>query len=554
MKFTDLWAKPEPAAGASTVPAATTDTEHARRYALAALRKERDILAATPEGGRNHQLNVAAFSCAQLIPHISEEEIRAALEATALGIGLGHTEVRATLNSGIASGIKTPRIIPAPDIPDPDVREVSAQALAPDEEQDFWRARDVLTHINRFAYSRMAAPWAVLGGCLLRAVGAVAPHVVLPPIVGGAGSLNLLVGLVGPSGAGKGASEAAAADACTWPALHSAPLGSGEGITHAYAHPKSPPKKGEPPHDDPLQWDRKSVLFTSPEIDQVAAIQSRRGSTLTAQLRSAYSGERLGMQYADSTRRIILPAHSYRLGLSVGIQPERADWLLADAEAGGGTPQRFLWLPVTDPHITATPPEEPEPWRWTAPLAVVKHIPGARQDRSGRVVLPIPEPTAQAIREAHAARARGEGDALDGHSLYTRLKVATGLAILDQRLTVSLVDWTLAGMVMAVSDATRERVQACVSRRLAEAEEGRARRDARRQALTEETLAEEGAKRVARVVARVVRKAGSLPRSAARKGITARDRNLFDDALSRLVEAGQVSVSETDHGAVLTWN
>ena len=107
---------------------------------------------------------------------------------------------------------------------------------------------------------------------------------------------------------------------------------------------------------------------------------------------------------------------------------------------------------------------------------------------------------------------------------------------------------------MAVSDATRERVQACVSRRLAEVEEGRARRDARRQALNEETLAEEGAKRVARAVARVVRKAGSLPRSAARKGITARDRNLFDDALSRLVEAGQVSVSETDHGAVLTWN
>ena len=132
--------------------------------------------------------------------------------------------------------------------------------------------------------------------------------------------------------------------------------------------------------------------------------------------------------------------------------------------------------------------------------------------------------------------------------------LSTRLTSAKIRPIVNFADWILAGMIIAVPDATRERVQACVSRRLAEVEEGRARRDARRQALTEETLAEEGAKRVARVVARVVRKAGILSRSAARKGITARDRHLFDDVLARLVEVGQVSVFETDHGAVLTWN
>ncbi|MDO5068406.1 MAG: hypothetical protein Q4D96_14100 [Propionibacteriaceae bacterium] len=553
MKFADLWAKPEGPAP-SVAPAATADADHARRYALAALAKEQEILASAVEGGRNHQLNTSAFSLGQLIPHISEEEIRAALEATALSIGLTRAETRATLASGITSGQKTPRIIPAPDVPDPDVREVTAQALTPDAERDFWQARDVLKHIRRHAYARMTAPWAVLGNCMLRAVGAIPHHVVLPPTVGGVGSLNLLVGLVGPSGAGKGASEAAAADACTWPMLHTAPLGSGEGITHAYAHPKPAPKKGEPPHDDPLVWDHRSVLFTSPEIDQVAAIQSRRGSTLMAQLRSAYSGERLGMQYADSTRRIILPAHSYRLGLSVGIQPERADWLLADAEAGGGTPQRFLWLPVTDPRISATPPAGNGPWPWTAPLGAARLIPGASQDRHGRTVIEIPEEATVRIREAHAARARGEGDALDGHALYTRLKVAAALAVLDQRLQVVEEDWALAGTVMQVSDATRSLVQARVRAWASQLLEGRAKQEARRQAITEETLAEEGAKRVARTVARAVRKVGEMSRSVARKAVAAKDRHLFDDALLRLVEAGQVTISEGERGEMLTWN
>ena len=54
-----------------------------------------------------------------------------------------------------------------------------------------------------------------------------------------------------------------------------------------------------------------------------------------------------------------------RFGLSVGIQPDRAGWLLDEAD--GGTPQRFLWLPVTDKNITATPPFEPAPWPWAAP-------------------------------------------------------------------------------------------------------------------------------------------------------------------------------------------
>lgn len=541
-------------------PPSTPSVQLAGRssYATTALFREAERVRHAFEGERNHTLNTATFNLAQLIAvgQLHEEEVVAELTQAAREVGLHPKEITATIRSGLRGGKQHPRQLPDLAEDEPGVREVGLDALLPGAEpggaiDQFWQARPVLEHIRTFAYARMTAPWAVLGGCLLRTVGAIAPHVVLPPIIGGVGSLNLLLSLVGPSGAGKGASEAAAADCLTWPRLHTAPLGSGEGITHAYARPR-PKKKGDPdPDPDPLVWEHRSVLFTSPEIDQLAAIKDRRGSTLMAQLRSAYSGERLGMQYADATRRIILPAHQYRFGLSVGVQPDRARWLLDDAD--GGTPQRFIWLPVTDEHISANPPDEPDPYRWAAPLAVVEHIPGARRDTQGRVVLPIPDHVRSTIRQAHAARARGEGEALDGHALYTRLKVAVALAILEERLVMNDDDWALSGVVMSVSDVTRARIQARLSAQAEADAEARARREARQQEVVEETRAESAQQRVARGLSKRLAKAGTMTRAEARRSTTSRDRAWFDDALQRLVDAGQVKVSETESGEELQW-
>ena len=525
----------------------------ASSYATSALLKEAERVRRAVEGERNHTLNTAAFSLGQLVAagHLNEEAVTAELTTSAREAGLATGEAAATIRSGLRGGKQHPRQVPELAEDTINVHEVDAAALLNQGSavREFWEARPVLRHVRDFAYARMTAPWAVLGGCLLRATGAIAPHIVLPPIIGGVGSLNLLLSLVGPSGAGKGASEAAAADCLTWPAQHTAPLGSGEGITHAYARPR-PVKKGDP-DPDPLIWEHKSVLFTSPEIDQLAAIKDRRGSTLMAQLRSAYSGERLGMQYADATRRIILPAHQYRFGLSVGVQPDRAGWLIDDAD--GGTPQRFIWLPVTDPNITATPPAEPEARRWATPFAIARHIPGARQDAHGRVILPVPEHVQRSIREAHAARARGEGEALDGHALYTRLKVAVALALLEERLAMDDEDWALAGTIMAVSDLTRARIQARLTAQFEASAEARARREARQQEVVEETRAESAVQRVSRGLAKRVSKALAMPRSEAYRTLAGRDRSWFDDALQRLVDAGQVEVSETESGEVLRW-
>ena len=44
-----------------------------------------------------------------------------------------------------------------------------------------------------------------------------------------------------------------------------------------------------------------------------------------------------------------------------------------------------------------------------------------------------------------------------------------------------------------------------------------------------------------------------MPWSKARRLLSSRDRNLFEDALRRLTDAGQVVVSETQNGELVRW-
>jgi hypothetical protein len=391
--------------------------------------------------------------------------------------------------------------------------------------EEFWDNRDALKHIREFAYSRMASPWAVLGVTIIRVLHCVSPWLTLPPLIGGRGSLNLFVALVANSGGGKGTAEAAAADAFDLHLMdiHTAPLGSGEGITHQYAHYER--KEG-------VVRDRNEVLFSTAEIDTVAAIATRQGSTLTSQLRSAYMGERLGFSYADPTRRIILEAHSYRFGLVVGVQPERAAVLIDQSD--GGTPQRFIWLPATDPGITADPPPTPEPMKIEATRGAWK---------AGHV--PIPDQVAREIREAHVARGRGEGDALDGHALFSREKVAFALTLLDNRREVNLEDWRLSGMVMAKSDAVRASVVKALDKKAKAAETARALNEGRRDVIRSQVVAGADIERACQAILRKLRRETNWVKGGAvRSTLASKLRDYFDEAVDKLAETGQIDVEE----------
>lgn len=503
----------------------------AARYARRALDAEANTLATTGEGARNDQLNKSAFNLGQLVGAgiLDETLVRDRLTTVAHTIGLDATETAASIRSGVRAGKKEPRTLNLTPVPD-QVVEVSPDQLAPDtpdttEVDHFWHANPWHAHIYATAKARRCSPWAVLGVVLARIATIAPPVVVLPPIIGGQASLNLFVGLVGPSGSGKGAAERVAADCIHLPHITTITTGSGEGIGHAYRRRT---------RDGGTDVVNTAVLFSVPEIDTLSALGNRKGATLMPELRRGWSGEALGFAYADPSRRLLIEPHSYRMCLVAGIQPTRAGALLDDAD--GGTPQRFLWLPATDRYAPDTPPECPAPLTWREPSWSRNDLRGTH----GRMEIPVCATARTTIDAAHLARTRGDGDALDGHLLLNQLKTAAALGLLDGRLEVTDQDWQLADVVVRWSTATRNGIEAAL-RRVTEARNvARAVAEAERVDVIETRAMEAAHKRVCRNITKRLDQEQSATRSALRRLVPARDRDVFDAAIDDLIRTGQL--------------
>ena len=392
---------------------------------------------------------------------------------------------------------------------------------------DFWTARPELARIHAFARARAAAPWPVLGVVLARVVTQVTARVVLPPLVGSHASLNLFVALVGSSGGGKGAAETCAIDAVRFSGeVEVATVGSGEGIGHLYAHRE----KGA------VVRDRESVLFTVPEVDNLTALGNRQGATLMPQLRQAWSGEQLGFSYADKNKALPIHRHTYRMGLVLGVQPGRAGPLLDDSV--GGTPQRFVWLPTIDPDAPREPPPEPPAWHWAGTGG-----PWLFEPSSGLAVMGIPAVAREAVIEANWARLHGDVEALDGHALLCRLKVAAALALLAQRHDVDDSDWELAGMVMTVSDATRATVVSQLAATSSARNLARAEAEGDRAVVVADRLVGAQAKRVAGVIVRAMRRRdGVMTHRDIVHSVASTDRSLVEQALDALGAEGHLEI------------
>jgi hypothetical protein len=197
-----------------------------------------------------------------------------------------------------------------------------------------------------------------------------------------------------------------------------------------------------------------------------------------------------------------------------------------------------VWLPATDPTAPDTPPPcpAPRPWRLPAPW---------KAGPSGLAVLDIPEAATQTVVANRRATLRGTGDALDGHALLARLKLAAALALLDQRQQISDDDWSLAGAVMAESDATRAAVVKHLKRQAVEANAVRGEAEAARAITVEERTAAHAVTRVARRAVERLRAHGDwLTGAELRRATTSRDRQWLDEALDLLTRAGQVEVEK----------
>lgn len=393
---------------------------------------------------------------------------------------------------------------------------------------------DQLARIYQWARARYAAPWAVFFAVLLRVAASVGPHVQLPGVIGGRASLNLLCAFVSPSGGGKGISDKVGRLA--WPTkILELPMGSGEGIDETFT------VRGKESEDNERVT---NAIFNCPEIDVLTGLESRQGSTILGKLKAFAMGEQLGSTNASKANSRNVPAHSYRGCVSVGAQPGHTGVIFNDTT--GGTPQRFLWALTIDPSMPATPTPDPEPLDTTIP----------QWEPSAEGVVEIVyghEQITETIIAAHLARQRGEADALDGHAMLTRCKVAAVLAIMHGRSVVSEWDWQRSGDVMAVSNSTRDWIvdQAKIAARAKMRDRAMAR------ATGEDFYDASRLETVKRSIVRMLERDGEISEGDLRRRLGRKEkRDLFDQAIHLLEAEAVVSRRDGEYNgrAFIYWS
>lgn len=400
------------------------------------------------------------------------------------------------------------------------------------DESDFWSTTDELAQIHQWARARYAAPWAVFFAVLLRVTASTGPHVQLPGVIGGRASLNLLCAFVAPSGGGKGISDKVARLA--WPAsIKELPIGSGEGIAETFT------MRGKESEDNERVT---NAIFNCPEIDILTGLESRQGSTILGTLKAFAMGEQLGSTNASKANSRNVPAHSYRGCLSVSAQPGHTGVIFADAS--GGTPQRFLWALTIDPDMPDNPVADPEPLNYALPGLLTR-----RHDDPDIVTEIVygPDQIRKEIIAAHLARQRGEGDALDGHWMLTRLKTAAAIAIMHHRTVISDLDWQLSETVMAVSDRTRN----WIVQQAQHAARAKIRDRAAARAAGEEFYDSSRLETVKRSILRMLERDGEQAGGDLRRRLGKREkRELFDQAVALLEGEGLVSARPGEHNSM----
>ena len=424
---------------------------------------------------------------------------------------------------------------------------------------EFWNQREVFTHIRNWAIAAYVSPWAMLGSVLAYVSALTPPRVTLPD----EGSLSLFVGLVGKPGVGKDRARGAAykwmRKSIEASGLEQRAVGSGQGIGALYIR-KIKERGGEDGADRfATQQIRESAMLTIPEIDAVYAHAKQQASTLVDTLRSAWMAEPLGGAYKDVQRDISVPAGVYRLCLIAGIQPSKARTLLEDAT--GGLPQRFLWMPATDPTLPmfeyGEKPAYPEPWEWKPPVRLREGsdpftLGGEDTHDEPGIEIVMCE---TALREQHylsMAKVRDEytGDDLSTHDMFGRMRVAAALALLDGRTEVTDEDWTLSATVMAVSNYVRGKVVAGIAR------EDQKKREVEQQVAVETAVAMEKATatsaldRATNRVRDLLAAAGGewVGTNVIRRGLSRPARAHFEDATAHLITVGLVEKEEGNGG------
>ena len=350
------------------------------------------------------------------------------------------------------------------------------------ETNAFWQQTPYLREICQASREHSVAPACVLGDVLARTAAMLPPQVVTPAYVGSKkGSLNFFTAVVGGSGDGKGTAAGVAGDLV--PDLFGAreeKPSSGESLASLYTQWASEENPQDP--KKPIMYHacaNPRALLNIPEVSWFAAISDRKGSTMGGELASAFVAEPLGGVTKDHAKTLTTPAHGYRMGAIIGVQYANADALFN--MSGTGVPQRFLWVDTVDPDMPRTPPPEtaitPLVDRDTVPDVPAKLQALYRAGSMGAMIggeaawewvemkyPPEVRERTNAIRyERNEKKKRGEddGDNLEGHLNFVRIKVAGLLPWLDRdredHTQVTSEDWKIAGQIVDYSCHVRDK-------------------------------------------------------------------------------------------------
>jgi hypothetical protein len=326
-----------------------------------------------------------------------------------------------------------------------------------DLEVDLWGKTPQLQHIAQAADSDNQNRMALLMSVIVRILAEVPAGVYLPGNEDGymhtRSAINLGVTLVGAVGQGK--SELISSSRKLLGIDQSRITGvpsTGQGLIQSYLHWDTDGQKNVL-IDDPRR------IFISDEIDTLGALSKDTSSTLFGEMRTLLTGGLTGTNNATRERQRSLPAGSYNAQFLVGVQPARAGVLLEGRDAG--TPQRFVWVQVTDPknavHWTVAPP-------WPGELgwndAFLLHF------ELNDPIVPYPKWLLEELKE-HRFKVSKEGIhggelSRHGHLNLLRLKVAAGIAFLHQSIVIEDLHIEIADTILAASGRVQRECEKAV--------------------------------------------------------------------------------------------
>ena len=445
---------PAPAAtasGAHSAPATDEDRERAEEILQQACEAVETLNETEEFAGRNE----AVFHLLPLLLRFSdagaldEDVVLESLWEAAQRVPSDEPYLRKEFDASVRSARQYAKES-GPTLPDTTPTRLAQSDFEGVEEADLWDKTPLLKHIAQAADSMGRNRLALLAVTLTRVLAEVDPEVCLPGVedgaVGNRAALNLGVALVGSSGQGKSAfsrnSELLLGRSQR--SIEGNPS-TGQGLIQSYLE-----WKGDPPSNELIDDPRR--IFIVDEIDKLGALGTDTGSTLLGEIRTMLTGGTTGSSNATKERQRMLHAGTYNFQLVVGVQPARAGALLDGRDSG--TPQRFVWVPVTDPKTALHPDDRPE-WpgslEWNDAFLLGFEV--------GDPIVRYPDWLVKELKDYDyrvSLEGSGGGElSRFGHQNLLRLKVAAGIAFLHENPQIEDLHVEIADMILASSRRTQ---------------------------------------------------------------------------------------------------